>query len=129
MGVRLTLGYRKEKNRLVEEPAIAKMIDRNHMRGVSMEREVLSVAATEARTWAYGELSAGLPFVSCKSSLSETSSSSSSKWVALDDACEPSEYGGRPTGDGSSPLALNRASNRDPSGPSMLSARVVLLPL
>lgn len=52
MGVRLTLGYRREKNKLVEEPAIAKMMDKNHMRGVSMDREVLSVGATDARTWA-----------------------------------------------------------------------------
>jgi hypothetical protein len=50
IGVRLTLGYRREKNRLVEEPAIAKMMDRNHMRGVSMESEVLSLGETEART-------------------------------------------------------------------------------
>jgi len=52
IGVRLTLGYRREKNKLVEEPAIENRMDRNHMRGVSMERERSSVAATDARTWA-----------------------------------------------------------------------------
>ncbi len=57
IGVRLTLGYRREKNKLVEEPAIENRIDKNHMRGVSIDKERLSVAATEARTCAYGELS------------------------------------------------------------------------
>lgn len=52
IGVRLTLGYRREKNRFVDEPAMEKMMERNHMRGVSMDRERLSVAATEALTWA-----------------------------------------------------------------------------
>ena len=52
IGVRLTLGYLREKNRLVEEPAIANNKDRIHIRGVSIERVMLSVAATEARTCA-----------------------------------------------------------------------------
>lgn len=50
IGVRLTLGYRREKKRFVEEPAMEKMMDRNHMRGVSMDKERLSVAATDALT-------------------------------------------------------------------------------
>jgi hypothetical protein len=48
----LTLGYLKEKNRLVEEPKIANKIERIHMRGVLIDSEVSSVAATDARTWA-----------------------------------------------------------------------------
>jgi hypothetical protein len=52
MGVMLTLGYLKEKNRFVEDPKIANKMESAHMRGVLMEREISSVAATEARTWA-----------------------------------------------------------------------------
>jgi hypothetical protein len=58
-GVIATLGYRNEKNKFVAEPAVAKIIDRIHMRGVLMDSEVLSVAGTEARTSGYGELSGG----------------------------------------------------------------------
>jgi hypothetical protein len=50
IGVRLTLGYRREKKRLVEEPAIANRMERIHIRGVSIDRVRLSVAATEALT-------------------------------------------------------------------------------
>lgn len=50
MGVILTLGYLKEKNKLVDEPKIAKNMESTHMRGVLMERVISSVAATEART-------------------------------------------------------------------------------
>jgi hypothetical protein len=62
MGVMLTLGYLKEKNRFVDEPKIANKMESVHMRGVLIESVISSVAATEARTWAYGELSAGWPF-------------------------------------------------------------------
>jgi len=48
----LTLGYLKEKNKLVEEPSIANNIDSVHMRGVLIDSVMSSVAATEARTWA-----------------------------------------------------------------------------
>jgi hypothetical protein len=50
MGVMLTLGYLNEKNKFVEEPRIAKKIDNAHIRGVLMDSERSSVAATEART-------------------------------------------------------------------------------
>jgi len=49
-GVMLTLGYLSEKNRLVADPKTAKSRDRNHMRGVLIDKETLSVAGTEART-------------------------------------------------------------------------------
>jgi hypothetical protein len=45
-----TLGYLKEKNRLVDDPRKEKSVDRNHMRGVFMDKAVLSVGETEART-------------------------------------------------------------------------------
>lgn len=35
---------------MVEEPAMENRIDRNHMRGVSIDRDRLSVAATDALT-------------------------------------------------------------------------------
>lgn len=80
MGVMVTLGNLKEKNRLVEEPNIENIMASVHMRGVFIERERSSVGATDARTWAYGESSDGRPFdfKSCSSSLSEDSSSSPS---------------------------------------------------
>jgi hypothetical protein len=49
-GVIETLGYRREKKRFVEEPRIAKSIESAHIRGVFIERVVLSTADTEART-------------------------------------------------------------------------------
>lgn len=89
IGVMLTLGYLKEKNKLVEDPRTANKMERAHMRGVLMDSDKSSVAATDARTWAYGELSEGWlwSFTSCKSSLSDDSSSSSapSIWLLVDD--------------------------------------------
>jgi hypothetical protein len=118
IGVRLTLGYRREKKRLVEEPAIANKMERIHIRGVSMDRVRLSVAATEALTCAYGELSTGFTLKSCKSPSSDASSSS--RLVRLDDV-RWSAKSAAPSADGSSPLALKRASNRDscPSSSSL----------
>ncbi len=49
-GVIATLGYRNEKKRLVADPAMAKIIDKVHIRGVLMERVALSVGSTDART-------------------------------------------------------------------------------
>ena len=46
----LTLGYLKEKKRFVLLPKIAKTIERNHMRGVLIDREVSSVGGTVALT-------------------------------------------------------------------------------
>jgi hypothetical protein len=62
MGEMLTLGYLKEKNRLVEDPRTANRIERVHMRGVLMDNDKSSVAATDARTRANGELSGGWPW-------------------------------------------------------------------
>ncbi len=56
-GVMLTLGYLNEKNKFVAEPKIANSMESTHIRGVFIDKDVLSVAATEARTAAYGELS------------------------------------------------------------------------
>lgn len=53
----LTLGYLKEKKRLVDDPRMAKNMDSVHMRGVLMDNVKSSLAGTAARTWAYGELS------------------------------------------------------------------------
>jgi hypothetical protein len=58
-GVMLTDGNRSEKNRFVLDPKIAKSILRIHMRGVFILSVMLSVGATDARTCAYGESSAG----------------------------------------------------------------------
>ena len=58
-GVIETLGYRKEKKRFVEDPRMANKRDSTHIRGVLIERAVLSTADTEARTCGYGELSGG----------------------------------------------------------------------
>ena len=55
-----TEGYRREKNRLVADPAIAKRMDKVHMRGVLIESSVLSVGWTDALTSGYCELSVGL---------------------------------------------------------------------
>ena len=52
MGVMLTLGYLREKNKLVDEPNIANNMERVHMRGVLIDNVRSSVAATEDRTWA-----------------------------------------------------------------------------
>jgi hypothetical protein len=49
-GVMATLGYLREKNKLVEDPRMEKSTDNVHIRGVLMEREMLSVGATDALT-------------------------------------------------------------------------------
>jgi hypothetical protein len=49
-GVMATLGYLKEKNKFVEDPRIAKRTDKTHIRGVLMDKVMLSVGGTEART-------------------------------------------------------------------------------
>jgi hypothetical protein len=46
----LTLGYRKEKNKFVDEPKMAKIMESVHMRGVFMDSETSSVGRTDART-------------------------------------------------------------------------------
>lgn len=58
-GVIETLGYRNEKKRFEDDPRIEKMVDNVHIRGVFIDRVVLSTAETEARTCGYGELSGG----------------------------------------------------------------------
>lgn len=52
-----TLGYLKEKNKLVDEPRMEKRMDKHHMRGVFIESVVLSIGDTEARTTSFGEFS------------------------------------------------------------------------
>lgn len=52
-----TLGYLKEKNKLVEEPRMEKRMDRHHMRGVFIESVVSSIGDTDARTTSLGEFS------------------------------------------------------------------------
>jgi hypothetical protein len=116
----LTLGYLKEKNRLVEEPKIANKMDKDHMRGVLMDKVVSSVGATEARTWAYGESSDGWlfdAFKSCNRSSSSdvlSSASGSSTWLLLEDDCRLSNIRGTPVAAGTALLAVNRDSTPDP---------------
>jgi hypothetical protein len=70
-----TLGYRNEKKRFEDDPRIEKMVDNVHIRGVFIDKVVLSTAETEARTWGYGELSGGSSSLSVSSMASSDVSS------------------------------------------------------